>query len=380
MQSQLTSIIESAEKDMKRAVDSAKAIFTNVQNGVKVTYKDGKLLVEQNNQLVDLQQIIKDAKDQNKESLQKVISELNAALASGQTIVNQARTLLTAAAKDAQDTSLSAKDSLGKIQLDIQTFVANAKIALEEFKAKANDKVNEIVNEVNQLATSVQAILQKANDAAGNIQTVVKGTTNTVNTGSKSISDTWKNIDWSGKNKKATTQTAATAAATDASAQLKTAIQTAQQTSQQTATQAQDTAAKIKTQSAQLQVQLDKTIQTAKTQIAQSQDSVKKAETAVAAAEKTMTDTLKGIKEQINAAKSGVTGKLYTVNVAQLNVRTGPSTATKAIRMLKMKEEVTVLSESNGWGCIGTNQYVSMKYLTLSKNQSQASTVCLFFI
>ena len=48
---------------------------------------------------------------------------------------------------------------------------------------------------------------------------------------------------------------------------------------------------------------------------------------------------------------------------AGLNVRTGPGTNYPVIKTLKYKQTVTITAEQDGWGKIGTNQWVSLDYI-----------------
>ena len=67
------------------------------------------------------------------------------------------------------------------------------------------------------------------------------------------------------------------------------------------------------------------------------------------------------------------------VNTDRLNMRSGPSTSYRVIKVLNLGEEVEVVSESNGWTKIRSEQrlgYVSSKYLTdkkIDNSQNQES-------
>ena len=50
---------------------------------------------------------------------------------------------------------------------------------------------------------------------------------------------------------------------------------------------------------------------------------------------------------------------------ANLNVRSGAGTGYRVVGSLKKGTQVTVYEEKNGWARIGTNQWVSSKYLKL---------------
>lgn len=61
------------------------------------------------------------------------------------------------------------------------------------------------------------------------------------------------------------------------------------------------------------------------------------------------------------------------VNITALNMRSGPSSSYRVIKVLKLNDEVEVLSESKGWSKIkydGRLGYVATKYLTLKQNNN----------
>lgn len=62
-------------------------------------------------------------------------------------------------------------------------------------------------------------------------------------------------------------------------------------------------------------------------------------------------------EEAVNLVQGKVTAK------AGLNVRSGPGTQYDKVKTLKYGDIVNILSEQNGWGEIGENQWVSMQYI-----------------
>jgi uncharacterized protein YgiM (DUF1202 family) len=53
----------------------------------------------------------------------------------------------------------------------------------------------------------------------------------------------------------------------------------------------------------------------------------------------------------------------YYVNVEALNVRTGPSMDQPVARIVRIGDQVQILSESRGWAQIGDNEFVARKFL-----------------
>ena len=72
----------------------------------------------------------------------------------------------------------------------------------------------------------------------------------------------------------------------------------------------------------------------------------------------------KQVTVSTSTSTASVTNKAYTVDVAtRLNVRKGPGTQYAVSKQLVNGTKVTVSEVQNGWGKIGTNQWVSMSYL-----------------
>lgn len=71
--------------------------------------------------------------------------------------------------------------------------------------------------------------------------------------------------------------------------------------------------------------------------------------------------------QYLSASANTVTTKTMYVNTssANLNIRSGAGTGYKVVGSLKKGTQVTVYEEKNGWARIGTNQWVSSKYLKL---------------
>ncbi|MGE5613783.1 MAG: SH3 domain-containing protein [Bacillota bacterium] len=121
-------------------------------------------------------------------------------------------------------------------------------------------------------------------------------------------------------------------------------------------------------------------------------DAMKSLSTQMAAKLTEQEKTIKALRDELNALKSGIPASSSSqgtstggstssgqpeqtskavVNVAVLNVRSGPGTTTSIIAKLVKNETVTIISKSGDWYKIKTSKgqtgYVMGKYVTLQK-------------
>lgn len=71
----------------------------------------------------------------------------------------------------------------------------------------------------------------------------------------------------------------------------------------------------------------------------------------------------KGHTGIIVSAPAPLLGRKATVTASTLHVRKGPAVTYPHVRYLHKGDPVTVYDEVSGWGRIGTNEWVSLKYL-----------------
>ena len=72
---------------------------------------------------------------------------------------------------------------------------------------------------------------------------------------------------------------------------------------------------------------------------------------------------IKGHTGIITSAPAPLLGRKATVTASALHVRKGPAVTYAHVRYLHKGDPVTVYDEVSGWGRIGTNEWVSLKYL-----------------
>ena len=71
----------------------------------------------------------------------------------------------------------------------------------------------------------------------------------------------------------------------------------------------------------------------------------------------------KGHTVIVTSAPAPFMGRKATVTASALHVRRGPAVTYPHVRYLHKGDPVTVYDEVSGWGRIGTNEWVSLKYL-----------------